>query len=54
VALFALSESILNPIWVWIGVNEVPSNYTLYGSAIVLASVITYSLIAIRSNKQPA
>ncbi len=54
VALFALSESILNPIWVWIGVNEVPSNYTLYGSAIVLASVITYGLIAIRSNKQPA
>jgi drug/metabolite transporter (DMT)-like permease len=53
VALFALSESILNPIWVWIGVNEVPSSYTLYGSAIVLASVVTYSLIAIRAAKQP-
>ena len=53
VALFALSESILNPIWVWIGVNEVPGSYTLYGSAIVLASVVTYSLIAIRAGKQP-
>jgi drug/metabolite transporter (DMT)-like permease len=53
VALFALTESILNPIWVWIGVNEVPSSYTLYGSAIVLASVVTYSLIAIRAGKQP-
>ena len=29
VALFSMSESILNPLWVWIGVNEVPSNYTL-------------------------
>ena len=40
VALFSMSESILNPLWVWIGVNEVPSNYTLAGSAVVLVSVI--------------
>jgi drug/metabolite transporter (DMT)-like permease len=49
VALFAMTESILNPIWVWIGVNEVPSNYTLAGSAIVLVSVIGYSFIVIRA-----
>ena len=49
VALFAMTESILNPIWVWIGVNEVPSNYTLAGSAIVLLSVIGYSFIVIRA-----
>ncbi len=53
VALFSMSESILNPIWVWIGVNEVPSNYTLAGSAIVLVSVVTYSLIAIRNDRKP-
>ncbi len=53
VALFSMSESILNPLWVWIGVNEVPSNYTLAGSAIVLVSVITYSLIAIRNDRKP-
>ncbi len=52
VALFSMSESILNPLWVWIGVNEVPSNYTLAGSAIVLVSVITYSLIAIRNDRK--
>jgi drug/metabolite transporter (DMT)-like permease len=52
VALFAMTESILNPIWVWIGVNEVPSAYTLYGSAIVLISVIVYSLIAINNERQ--
>ncbi len=53
VALFSMSESILNPLWVWIGVNEVPSNYTLAGSAVVLISVITYSLIAIRNDRKP-
>ena len=53
VALFSMSESILNPLWVWIWVNEVPSNYTLAGSAIVLVSVITYSLIAIRNDRKP-
>ena len=52
VALFAMTESILNPIWVWIGVNEVPSAYTLYGSGIVLLSVIGYSIIAIRQERQ--
>ena len=53
VALFSMSEAILNPLWVWIGVNEVPSNYTLAGSAVVLISVITYSLIAIRNDRKP-
>lgn len=52
VALFAMSESILNPLWVWLGVNEVPGSYTLFGSAIILLSVITYSLIAIRSHQK--
>ena len=52
VALFALSESVLNPIWVWIGVNEVPSKYTLYGSGVVLVSVIAYSLIAISNERK--
>ena len=51
VALFAMSESILNPIWVWIWVDEVPSAYTLYGSAIVLVSVVVYSVIAIRTER---
>ena len=51
VALFSLSESVLNPIWVWVGVNEVPSTLTLVGSAIVLVSVVTYSIIAIRRER---
>jgi drug/metabolite transporter (DMT)-like permease len=42
VALFALTESILAPIWVWIGVGETPSNLTLAGIAIVLIAVCVY------------
>lgn len=51
VALYSLSESILNPLWVWIGVGETPGPYTLAGSAVVLVSVVTYSIIAIRRER---
>ncbi len=49
VALFALSESLLAPLWVWVGVNEVPSQFTIYGSALVFLSVFGYCIISIRS-----
>ena len=52
VALFSLSESILNPTWVWLGVGEIPGRLTLYGSAVVLVSVISYSVIAIRREQK--
>jgi len=48
VALFALTESILGPIWVWIGVGEEPSLLTLLGSAVVLVSVGAYCIVGIR------
>lgn len=51
VALFSLSEAVLNPIWVWLGVGETPSLYTLAGSAVVLAAVMTYSIMAIRRER---
>ncbi len=51
VALFSLSESILAPIWVWIGVGEQPSLLTLAGSAIVLVSVTAYCLHGIRQER---
>ena len=52
VALFSLSEAVLIPIWVWIGVNEIPSKLTLAGSAVVLVSVVTYSIMAIRRERK--
>ena len=52
VALFALTESILGPIWVWIGVGERPSLLTLCGSAIVLVCVVAYCVNGIRNERR--
>ena len=52
VALFSLTESILGPVWVWIGVGEKPSWLTLMGSAVVLVSVVAYCINGIRSERR--
>jgi drug/metabolite transporter (DMT)-like permease len=52
VALFSLTESILGPIWVWIGIGEEPSWLTLVGSAVVLVSVVAYCVNGIRSERR--
>jgi drug/metabolite transporter (DMT)-like permease len=52
VALFALTESILSPIWVWIGVGEQPSLLTLGGSAIVLVCVLSYCVSGIHQERR--
>ncbi len=52
VALYALTESVLGPIWVWIGVGEQPSLLTLAGSAIVLVSVSSYCIVGIRQERR--
>ena len=54
IALFALTESMLSPIWVWIGVGETPSVLTLAGSAIVLSCVVVYSINAIIQERREA
>jgi len=52
VALFSLTESILGPIWVWIGVGEQPSLLTLTGSGVVLVSVSAYCINGIRAERR--
>ena len=52
VALFALTESIFGPIWVWIGVGEKPSLLTLAGSAVVLVCVVAYCINGIREERR--
>jgi len=39
VSLLALLEVVLSPIWVWIGVGETPTIFTLVGGVIVLIGV---------------
>jgi len=38
--IIAMLEAILNPIWVFIGVGEVPSVYSIAGSLIILMAII--------------
>lgn len=52
VALFALTESILGPIWVWVGVGEEPSLLTILGSAIVFVCVTAYCIVGIREERR--
>ena len=52
VALYSLTESILSPIWVWIGVGEEPSLLTLLGSLVVLLSVGAYCINGVRAERR--
>lgn len=42
VSLFLLLESIIAPVWVWLGLGETPSATTLVGSVVVLFALLLY------------
>ena len=46
--LGSMTEVALGPIWVWLGVGEVPSWLTLGGGAVVLSAVVTQAVWALR------
>ena len=48
VALLSLVETVLAPIWVWLGVGEVPALLTLAGGVIVLAAVVAQTVAGMR------
>ena len=48
IALLALLEVLLGPIWAWLGAGEVPAQSTLMGGAVVLAALILNELAALR------
>jgi len=48
-ALFALSEVLLAPIWVWLALDEVPSGLTLAGGAAVLSAVMFRAWPSVRT-----
>ena len=49
VALLSLAETVLAPIWVWIGVGEIPALLTLAGGGIVLCAVVAQAVAGLRS-----
>ena len=52
-ALLAMTELLLAPLWVWIGVGEVPSGYTLAGGAVVMAAIAFQALSGARRRRPP-
>ncbi len=52
-ALLALLEVLLGPLWAWLWAGEVPASSTLSGGTLVLAALIFNELSALRSRRQP-
>jgi drug/metabolite transporter (DMT)-like permease len=48
ISLIGLLESLLAPLWVWIGVGERPSNIALIGGLIVIGSLVLNEVLALR------
>ena len=46
--MLSLTEVVLGPILVWLGVGEVPGVYTMLGGAIVLGAITAQALSGIR------
>lgn len=49
IALLALLEVVLGPLWVWLGVGEAPTSSTLQGGALVLAALVLNELVGRRA-----
>jgi len=47
-ALIALVETILAPLWVWLAINEVPSDWALIGGGILFAAVFANTALSLR------
>ena len=50
VALLALTETALAPLWVWLVFTETPSPNTLAGGAVIVAAVMFNGIVALRSS----
>lgn len=53
VTLYSLAETILAPIWVFLMINEVPSDWTLSGGVFVLSAVILAAWAGLRAARTP-
>lgn len=54
IALLALIEVLLGPIWAWLGAGEVPAAATLAGGALVLAALVANELAGLRERASAA
>jgi len=51
VALIGRASLVLAPIWVWLGVGEVPSALTLAGGAVIFLAITGHGILAIRRSR---
>jgi len=47
-ALIAQLEMILGPLWVWLAINEIPSDWALIGGGVLLAAVFANTALSLR------
>jgi drug/metabolite transporter (DMT)-like permease len=52
IALLALLEVVLGPLWTWLGAGEVPAGSTIAGGAIVLAALAGNEAAALAERKR--
>jgi drug/metabolite transporter (DMT)-like permease len=46
--LLALIETILAPLWVWLGVGEVPADAALAGGALIIGALVANGWVSLR------
>lgn len=51
IALITLLEVLLGPLWVWIGVGETPSRYTIVGGAIIMLCLVLHEVVPMLQSK---
>ena len=51
--LLMLTETILSPIWAWIGVGEEPPARTLAGGAVIIGALVAHALWRTRPARRP-
>ena len=51
VALIGRASLVLAPIWVWLGVGEVPSALTMAGGAVIFLAITGHGILAIRRSR---
>jgi len=47
-----LLETVLGPLWVWLGIGEAPTATMLLGGAIVVTSLALYILLSERTRRR--
>ena len=52
IGLFALLETMLGPIWVWLGIGERPTNAALLGGFIIIGALLANGVLGMRRGRE--